>query len=126
VILAACWFAAPHGLTALAWALAGRGVLAMALFVPAMRLGLGRQVMPLLRLMVLPASAMLAARLAGAGALTLLPQTGLPAQLLVAMASASVAFTAVFLVFAPARVARMGHRLRAALIGNNPPERRFI
>jgi O-antigen/teichoic acid export membrane protein len=126
VILVACWFAAPHGLTVLAWALAGRGLLAMALFVPAMRLGLGRQVAPLLRLMLLPAAAMLASRMAAAAALAALPQAGLAAQLLLAMASAAAAFAAILLVFAPARVARMGNRLRAALIGNNPQERRFI
>jgi O-antigen/teichoic acid export membrane protein len=125
-ILAAAWFAAPFGLPALAWALAARGALTMALFVPAMRMGLGRQVRPLLHLLVLPAAAMLAARLAAAWALAALPGLSLPAQFLVATASAAAVFIAVLIGFAPARMVAMAGRLRAALGRNIPQERRFI
>jgi O-antigen/teichoic acid export membrane protein len=125
-ILAAAWFAAPFGLTALAWALAGRGVLTMALFVPAMRMGLGRRVRPLLVLLVLPGAALFLARLAAGWALDSLPGLGLGAQFLVATASASGAFIAVLIVFAPTRMTAMAGRLRAVLARDIPEERRFI
>jgi len=124
-ILAAAWFAAPYGLNALAWALAARGALTMALFVPAMRIGLGRRVRPLLRLLVLPAAAMLAARLAAGWALAALPCLSLAAQFLVAAASSAGVFIAVLIVFAPARMAAMAGRLRG-VFGDVPEERRFI
>ena len=55
-IMLAAWFAAPYGLMALAWALAARGVVGVALFVAALKLGLERPVGPILRLLVLPAA----------------------------------------------------------------------
>jgi O-antigen/teichoic acid export membrane protein len=125
-ILAAAWFAAPYGLTALAWALAARGALTMALFVPALRMGLGRRVAPLLLLLVAPAAAMLAARLAAAWVLAALPGLSLAAQFLVAVASAAGVFIAVLIVFAPARMTAMAGRMRAVLSREIPEERRFI
>jgi len=125
-ILAAAWFAAPFGLKALAWALAARGALTMALFVPAMRMGLGRQVRPLLHLLVLPAAAMVLARLAAGWALDCLPGLSLGAQFLVAVASAAGVFIAVLIVFAPARMSAMAGRLRLVLASDIPEERRFI
>jgi len=126
LVVAACWFAAPFGLTALAWALALRGVLSLALFAPAMRIALGRQTMPLLRLLVLPMGALLAARLAAAGLLAALPAAGLVAQLALAVASSAAVFALVLFVVSPFRLARIGRRLRAALIAGLPEERRFI
>jgi len=125
-ILAAAWFAAPFGLTALAWALAARGVLTMALFVPAMRMGLGRRGRPLLRLLLLPAGAMFLARVAAGWALAALPGLGLGAQFFVATASASGVFFAVLMVLAPARMTAMAARLGAVLGRNVQEERRFI
>jgi O-antigen/teichoic acid export membrane protein len=124
-ILAAAWFAAPYGLTALAWALAARGAVTMALFVPAMRIGLERRVRPLLGLLVLPAAAMVLARLMAAWALAALPGLGLAAQLLVAGTSAAGVFIAVLIIFAPARMTAMAGRLRG-LLSDIPEERRFI
>ncbi len=124
-ILAVAWFAAPYGLVGLAWALAARGAVTMALFVPALRMGLGRRVRPLLRLLVLPAVAMLAARLAAAWALASLPGLGLMGQLLLATASAAGGFIAVLIVFAPLRMTAMAGRLRGAF-RDIPGERRFI
>jgi O-antigen/teichoic acid export membrane protein len=63
-IAAAVWFAAPYGLLALAWALAARGVLGAGLFALAMRRGLERPAGPVLRLLILPSAALVAARLA--------------------------------------------------------------
>ena len=62
-ILLAAWFAAPYGLTTLAWALAGRGVLGVALFVAALKLGLERPAGPMLRLLALPCLGLVMARL---------------------------------------------------------------
>lgn len=49
-IMTAAWFAAPFGLTVLAWALAARGVLGVGLLILALKLGLERPVGPMLRL----------------------------------------------------------------------------
>jgi O-antigen/teichoic acid export membrane protein len=117
MILAAAGLAAPYGLNALAWALAGRGLLTMALFIPAMRAGLGRRVRPLLRLLVLPALALVAARLAGWAALAALPAAGLLVQLLVAVAASGGVFSATMLLLAPARIGRMAARLGRAMRG---------
>ena len=54
-IMVAAWFGAPFGLRALAWALAGRGVLAVALFLAALQHGLQQPSMPALRMLALPA-----------------------------------------------------------------------
>ncbi len=75
-IAAAVWFAAPYGLLALAWALAARGVLGAGLFALAMRQGLERPAGPVLRLLILPSAALVAARLAAWAVLALEP--GLP------------------------------------------------
>ncbi len=126
IILAAAWFAAPHGLIVLAWALAGRGLLTIFLFIPAMRIGLDRPVGPLLRLLVLPLGALLAARLAASVFLALLPGLDLVSQLAVSVAVSSLVFGGVLLVFAPRRVTRMAGRLRRALIGRAAVENGFL
>jgi O-antigen/teichoic acid export membrane protein len=126
LVLAACWFAAPCGLGALAWALAGRGVLSLALLAPALRIGIGKNAMPLLRLLVLPYSAMLAARLASAWLSGALPVAGEAARLGLAAGSAAAVFALVLAAISPRRVARMGRRLRAALLDGPREERRFI
>jgi O-antigen/teichoic acid export membrane protein len=116
-IMLAAWFAAPYGLSALAWALAGRGVLGVALFVAALKLGVERPVRPILRLLVLPCVALVAARLAAYGALQALPAAGELVQLLVAAAVASAVFGLVVLLAAPRRMTRMAARLHRALLG---------
>jgi O-antigen/teichoic acid export membrane protein len=126
IILAASWFAAPYGLTVLAWALAARGLLTIFLFIPAMRIGLGRPVGPLLRLLILPLSALLAARGAAALGVMLLPGMGLGQELLFTLAVSAVTFSVVMLAFAPRRVMAMERRLRGALIGRAIVENGFL
>ncbi|OYV32522.1 MAG: polysaccharide biosynthesis protein [Rhodospirillales bacterium 20-64-7] len=116
-IMAAAWFAAPYGLTVLAWALAGRGVLAVGLFILALRLGLERPVAPLLRLLALPSLGLVAARLAAYFALQALPGLDLAEQLMLTVAVSSTAFAAVVLSAAPRRVVTMSTRLHRALRG---------
>lgn len=84
-IAAAAWFAAPYGLRVLAWALAGRGVTAVVLFMFAMRQGLERPVAPILRLLLLPTMALVAARAAAYLILHLWPGMDLVPQFLVAV-----------------------------------------
>ena len=116
-IAAAAWFAAPFGLRALAWALAGRGLTAVLLFVLALRQGLERPVAPILRLLLLPSLALAAARLAAWMALSAWPHPGLVAQLLVAVGVSAGVFAAVALGMAPRRIAGMVGRLYGALLG---------
>ncbi len=116
-IAAAAWFAAPYGLLALAWALAARGVLGLGLFALALRQGLERQAGAVLRLLILPAAALAAARLAAWAVLRALPGLGLVAQFGVSVAVAGGAFTLVALVFAPRRMGAMARRLHRALLG---------
>ncbi len=117
LIMAAAWFAAPYGLTVLAWALVGRGALALALVLLALRLGLGRSVLPLLRLLALPCAALVAARLAAAFALAQAPGLPVSAQLAAALSISGLVFAAVVLALAPRRVATMTTRLHRALLG---------
>lgn len=115
-IAAAAWFAAPYGLLALAWALAARGVTAVALFMLALRQGLERPVAPILRLLLLPAVALVAARLAAWLALRALPGLDLVPQLLLAAGVSAMVFAVVALLLAPRRMADMRTRLRQALL----------
>jgi O-antigen/teichoic acid export membrane protein len=119
-IAAAAWFASPYGLLALAWALAGRGVTAVVLFVFAMRQGLERPVGPILRLLVLPTIALAASRLAAYLVLRALPGLELIPQLLVAVGVSAGVFVGIALVMAPQRIAEMIFRLRQALLGVQP------
>jgi O-antigen/teichoic acid export membrane protein len=126
IILVAAWFAAPRGLIVLAWALAGRGLLTIFLFIPAMRIGLGRPVGPLLRLLILPLGALLAARLVTAWFMVFLPGLDLGGQLAVSVAVSSLVFGGVLMVFAPLRVTRLAGRLRRALFGRVAVENGFL
>jgi O-antigen/teichoic acid export membrane protein len=126
IILAAVWFAAPYGLIVLAWALAARGLLTIVLFVPAMRIGLGRPIGPLLSLLILPVAALIAARIAAAAAVAFLPGMTMPAELALTVSVATLVFAAVLLIFAPRRVIRMAARLRRALIGRIAVENGFL
>jgi hypothetical protein len=126
LVLAACWLAAPFGLTALAWALAGRGVLSLALFAPALWIALGRQGLRLLWLLILPLCAMLAARLASAWLLAGVPDAGFAARLALAVGSSAGVFWLLLFAVSPFRVARIGRRLREALLAGFREERRFI
>lgn len=119
-IAAAAWFAAPYGLLALAWALAGRGVTAVILFVFAMRQGLERPVAPILRLLLLPTIALLAARLAAYLVLNAIPGFGLIAQFFAAVGISTGVFAAIALAIAPRRITEMVLRLRGALFGIQP------
>jgi O-antigen/teichoic acid export membrane protein len=116
-IMLAAWFASPYGMIALAWALAGRGVLGVALFVVALKLGLGRPVGPILRLLILPAVGFVVARLAGYEALAWMPGLGLVGQLLVSAGAASAGFALAVLLVAPRRMLEMTTRLHRALLG---------
>ncbi|WP_297493370.1 oligosaccharide flippase family protein [Acidocella sp.] len=116
-IAAAAWFAAPYGLIVLAWALAGRGITAVILFILALRQGLERPAGPILRLLVLPLAGLLAARLAAYMVLGAWPGLALVPQLLVGVAVAAAAFAAVVLTLAPRRIAAMLARLHQALLG---------
>jgi O-antigen/teichoic acid export membrane protein len=116
-IAAAAWFGAPYGLKALAWALAGRGVVAAVLFGRAMRQGLERPAAPILRLLALPCVSFVAARLAGYAVLAALPGLGLAAQLVVGGAVSASVFALVSFVLARRRVLGMTVRLHRALVG---------
>jgi len=116
-IAAAAWFGAPYGLSALAWALAGRGVVAFGLFGLALRQGLERPVGPVLRLLALPCLALAAARLAGYAALAALPELNLLGQLAVSIAASAGVFAALVLALAPRRMLGMATRLHRALRG---------
>jgi len=119
IILLAAWFFSPYGLIVLAWALAARGLLTIFLFVPAMRIGLGRPVTPLLKLLAVPVAALVVARLAGWAALGQCGAAPLMIQLALAIAVSSGAFAAVMLAFARHRVHRAVTRLRMALAGQS-------
>lgn len=119
-IAAAAWFAAPFGLIVLAWALAGRGVTAVVLFMFAMRQGLERPAGPILRLLILPAIALVAARVAAYLVLGALPALDLVMQFLVSSGVSMGVFAAVVLIIAPGRVICMVKRLYHALRGVRP------
>jgi O-antigen/teichoic acid export membrane protein len=120
IIIAAAWFFAPYGLIVLAWALAARGLLTIFLFIPAMRIGLGRPVLPLLRLLVAPVLALATARLAAFAALSRCGAMPLVLQLAIAIAVSGMAFAAVMLILARHRMHRAIIRLRAAFAGQAP------
>lgn len=117
LVMAAAWFAAPYGLNVLAWALAGRGALVIVLVLLALRLGLGRSVLPLLRLLALPFAALIAARLAAALILAAAPDLSIAGQLIVAVGVSGTVFIGLLLAFAPRRIAEMATRLHRALLG---------
>jgi O-antigen/teichoic acid export membrane protein len=119
-IMLATWFGAPFGLRALAWALAGRGVLGVALFLTALKLGLQRPVKPVLQMLALPCLGLLAARLAALAALAAWPELGLAAQLCLAGGVAAAMFLLVVMVAAPARIVGMTARLQRALLDPRP------
>ncbi len=116
-IMLAAWFGASYGLTVLAWALAGRGVLGLVLVVMALRLGLERPAWPLLRLLALPAFALLVARLGAYLALAQAPGLGLVGQFCLATIVSGGLFAGIVLAVAPARVRAMTTRLQRALMG---------
>ncbi len=122
-IVLVAWLAAPFGLAVLAWALAARGVLSVALVLAALAAGLGRPTWPLLRLLLLPALALGAARLAAALALAAVHPAGSLAQLAVTLGVAATAFAAVILACAPRRMVEMTLRLHRALLGQAVLER---
>jgi O-antigen/teichoic acid export membrane protein len=120
-IAAAAWFAAPFGLRVLAWALAGRGVTAVILFFLALRQGLERPVGPILRLLLLPTAALVAARLAAWLVLGRVPGLALVPQLLIAVAVSAGVFAGLALIMAPRRITGMIARLRSAFGGQVLP-----
>jgi O-antigen/teichoic acid export membrane protein len=114
-IMLAAWFGAAYGLSVLAWALAGRGFLGLALVAVALKIGLERPVWPLLRLLALPAAALVAARVAALLALAHASGLGLVGQLVLAGAVSSAVFGGIVLGLAPARMVAMTSRLHRAL-----------
>jgi O-antigen/teichoic acid export membrane protein len=114
------WFGAPFGLRALAWALAGRGALGVALFLAALKLGLRWPAKPMLQMLALPCLGLLAARLAALAALATWPGLGLAAQLCLAGGVAAVAFMLVVMVAAPGRILGMMARLQRAFLAPRP------
>jgi O-antigen/teichoic acid export membrane protein len=117
-IALAAWFAAPFGLTTLAWTLAARGLLTAALLLPALSIGIGRSAWPLLRLFFVPFLALIAARVAAAAALgAVLPSHSIAAmamveQFILGGLVAGMVFLAVMLALAPGRVFALARRLR--------------
>jgi O-antigen/teichoic acid export membrane protein len=126
IILVTVWLAAPAGLMVLAWALAARGLLSIGLFIPALKLGLDRPVGPLIRLLLLPFLALLAARVLGYAVLSHYPALPLFAQLFLGGTAATLGFAAVMLLGAPKRVWAMGAQLHQALLGQIPAEPKFL
>jgi len=116
-IMLAAWFGAPFGLRALAWALAGRGVLGVMLFLAALKLGLRWPVAPVLKMLALPCLGLVAARLAASAAVAAWPGLGLAAQLWLAGGVAAAMFLLVAMLAAPARIMGMAARLRRAFLG---------
>jgi len=114
-IMLAAWFGASYGLSVLAWALAGRGILGLVLVAMALKIGLERPVWPLLRLLALPAGALVAARVAAFLALAHASGLGLLGQLVLAGVVASAVFGGIVLGLAPARMVAMTSRLHRAL-----------
>ncbi len=119
-VMVASWFGAPFGLRALAWALAGRGVLAVALFLAALQHGLQQPSMPALRMLALPALGLLAARLAAWAALAAWPGQGLMVQLWLAGGAAAATFLLAVMLVAPARIMGMTARLKRAFLDPRP------
>ena len=120
IILAAIWLAAPFGLITLAWALAARGLLSILLFIPALKIGLERPVLPLLRLLLLPLTALLLARACAFVCLARLPGIGLMGQLWIGAGVAALAFAAVMLLGAPRRMVAMTTQLHTDLLVRQP------
>lgn len=105
MVALAAWLASPFGLVPLAWALAARGIVVALLLLPALSIGIGRPAWPLLRLMVMPIAALIAARLAAAAALAVLGSAaGLRVQLGLGAAVAGAVFFGVLALFARARL----------------------
>jgi PST family polysaccharide transporter len=125
-ILLIVWLAAPAGLTVLAWALAGRGLVSIALFIPALKTGLHRPVGSLLRLALLPLGALLAARVLSYVVLSQLPGAGLVWQLLIGGGVAVFGFAGVMLLAAPRRVWTMTTQLHQALLGQIQAEQTYL
>ena len=126
IILLSVWLAAPHGLKVLAWALAGRGLLTIGLLIPALKFGLGRPAGPLLRLLLLPFIALLAARALSYIVLLKYSRLDLVEQLFIGGGIAALGFAGVILLGAPRRVWSMTSHLHRALLGRIPAEPNFL
>ncbi|HQT74910.1 MAG TPA: oligosaccharide flippase family protein [Acidiphilium sp.] len=118
-IVLAAWIAAPFGLVPLGWALSARGLVVALLMLPALSIGIGKPAWPLLRLMVAPVAALIAARLGTAALMAELPLAfgfapGLRLQLVIGGGAAGVMFVAVMLALAPRRMTGMARRLAAS------------
>jgi O-antigen/teichoic acid export membrane protein len=112
---AAAWFAAPHGMIVLAWALAGRGIVGVVLFCVAIRIGLERPVRPMLRLLALPCAGLIAGRLAALAAASAVPAAPVFAQFAITAGVSGTIFLAVVMAAAPQRMVTMAQRLQRAL-----------
>lgn len=113
-ILAVCWLAAPFGLEALAWGLAGRGVAAAGLLLLALRQAAGGEAWPLFRRLGVPCAGLAGARLAAWALEPAMPSLS-PAFALAALAgSAGGMFTVIVIALAPRRVGSMAGQLRRA------------
>jgi hypothetical protein len=110
----------------LTWALAGRGLITIGLLIPALKFGLGRPAGPLLRLLLLPFIALLAAR--GLSYIVLLKYSRLDLveQLFIGGGIAALGFAGVMLLGAPRRVWAMTSHLHRALLGRIPAEPNFL
>lgn len=114
VVLAA-WFASPFGLITLSWALAARGLIVALLLLPALSIGIGRSAWPMMRLVIAPGVALVAARLVAAEALNAVALTwSLPAQLVFGAVVAGIVFLLVLLLLAGTRLRGLARRLVAA------------
>ncbi|MGE4482406.1 oligosaccharide flippase family protein [Acidocella sp.] len=109
-----CWLAAPRGLVTLAWALAARAVVGVALFLLALRQGLASAFWPVFRLLGLPLAGLAGARLAAHGVGEMLGAASPAVELAVLVLTSALAYAAVMLVLAPFRMWRMARRLSSA------------
>lgn len=106
-IAACCWLGAPHGLVVLAWALAGRGMVGVLLFLLALRQGLQDAAWPVFRLLGLPLTGLAGARLAAHGMGQCLPPVSLVAALIVLVGTSSFVYVAIVFILAPHRMKGM-------------------
>lgn len=119
VVLAA-WFASPFGIVPLSWALAARGLLVALMLLPALSIGIGRSAWPMLRLMIAPVVALVAARIVAAAALGAVGSgMGMPAQLIFGTAVSGSVFFLVLLMLARSRLFGLVNRLAGAF-GRTP------
>ncbi len=115
-IAACCWLVAPYGLTTLAWALAGRGLVGLLLFAVALRQGLPGSAWMIFRLLSLPVTGLVGARLSAYAVLGWLPPLSPLNGLVVSACTAAFVFLLLVLLLAPTRMKNMTLHVSRALL----------